>query len=148
MQKLEQNSHSYVATHYANDLVRHKFKIAANLTWTLIIMPRLGLQARRSALTLRQLGCSFNAIKERFKQEKIDITPCSLQRLEKKFCKHGTYKYFSRRKWCKKLSQAMVDFMNKRTRLRRRINISQVARTFVREMTRVISDFRYYKALL
>ena len=47
---------------------------------------------------LRQLGYSFNAIKERLKQKNIDITPRSLQRLEKKFCEHGTCKDLPRRK--------------------------------------------------
>ena len=77
-------------------------------------MPRLDLETRRRTLTLRQLGYSFNAIKERLKQENIDITPRSLQRLEKKFREHGTYKDLPRRKRCKKLSQAMVDFMNEK----------------------------------
>ena len=65
-------------------------------------------------LALRQVGYSFNAIKERLIQENIDITTRSLQRLEKKFFDHGTYKDLARRKRCKKLSPAMVNFMNEK----------------------------------
>ena len=77
-------------------------------------MPRLDLETRRRVLALRQVGYSFNAIKERLIQENIDITTRSLQRLEKKFFDHGTYKDLARRKRCKKLSPAMVNFMNEK----------------------------------
>jgi len=63
-------------------------------------------------LVLRQIGYSFNTIKDRLKQENIVITSRSLQQLEKKFFEHGTYKDLARRKRCKKLSQVMVDCMN------------------------------------
>ena len=77
-------------------------------------MPRLDLETRRRVLALRQAGYSFNVIKERLAEENISVTSRSLQRLGKKFREHGTYKDLARRKRGKKLSQAMVDFMNEK----------------------------------
>ena len=75
-------------------------------------MHRLDLDSRRRVLALRQLGYSFSSITERLRQEDIIITPRSLQRLEKKFRDKGIFKDLPRKKRSKKLSQAMVEFMN------------------------------------
>ena len=75
-------------------------------------MPRLDLDSRRRVLALHQLGYSFSSITERLRQEDIIITSRSLQRLEKKFCDKGIFKDLPRKKRSKKLSQAMVEFLN------------------------------------
>ena len=75
-------------------------------------MPRLDLNSRRRVLALRQLGYSFSSITERLHQEDIIITSRSLQRLEKKFRDKGIFKDLPRKKRSKKLSQAMVEFLN------------------------------------
>ena len=74
-------------------------------------MPRLDLDSRRRVLALHQLGYSFSSITERL-QEDIIITSRSLQQLEKKFRDKGIFKDLPRKKQSKKLSQAMVEFLN------------------------------------
>ena len=75
-------------------------------------MPRLDLDSRQRVPALRQLGYSFSSITERLHQEDIIITSRSLRRLEKKFRDKGIFKDLPRKKRSKKLSQAMVEFLN------------------------------------